>query len=159
LRSIYLSLTWKRLKSINPWNWTLDFSLVVVPGDLSLGGVANPPPVVNISGLGIFSGASTVFTPASLSASSNAEASFSIPNSAALTNGAPIAEVFFDTTGLSNGDVFLYGPDATFFNAGAEFETASVLTFFGTVVAVPEPSSASFLLALGSIVLMRRKRG
>ena len=122
-----------------------------------------PPPIVNISGLGVFSGASTVFTPAT-PANSRAGASFSIPNSTVLTDGAPIAEVFFDTTGLSGGDSITFGFDGTtFFNAGAEIDANSVLTNFAFVVAdpepsVPEPSSAGLLLALGSIGMMRRRR-
>ena len=118
------------------------------------GGVSPPPPVVNISGLGIFSGASTNFTPSNFGAS----ASFSLPNGAFLTENSPIAEVFFDTSGLSDGDVIEYGVDGFFFSGGTEFETINGLTFFANVEAVPEPSSAGLLLALGSIAMMRRKR-
>ena len=138
-----------------------------VPVGSFFGAVSPPPPVVNISGLGIFSGASTVFTPANLSATSDAGASFSLPNSAVLTDGAPIAEVFFDTTGLSGGDSIAFGFDnSIFFNAGEEVDANGVLTNFAFVeavpepngTAVPEPSSAALILALGSIVMMRRKR-
>lgn len=124
-----------------------------------LGGVANPPPVTNISGLGIFSGATASFTPASLSASSDAEGLLSIPNSVSLIDNAPVAEVFFDTTGLSDGDTFAYGVTGDFINGNERFETVNVLTFFATVEAVPEPSSAGLLLALGSFTMLRRKRG
>ena len=116
-------------------------------------GVSPPPPVLNISGLGIFSGASTVFT-----AGPDAEASFSLPSGAFLTENSPIAEVFFDTSGLSDGDSIEYGVTGSFFSGGTEFETVNVLTFFATVQSVPEPSSAGILFALGSIVMMRRKR-
>ena len=130
---------------------SLDISVPV--GSFFYGVVSPPPPVLNISGLGIFSGASTVFT-----AGPDAEASFSLPSGAFLTENSPIAEVFFDTSGLSDGDSIEYGITGSFFSGGTEFETVNVLTFFANVEAVPEPSSAGLLLALGSIAMMRRKR-
>ena len=120
-----------------------------------------PPPVVNISGLGIFGEGAAVFTPASLSAGSAANASLSIPTSAALIEGAPVAEVFLDTTGLAPGIVFFEFDDqtanTTFLNAGVPVDTASFLTN-GFRVSVPEPSVAVFLVGLGAAVLVRRIR-
>jgi len=139
---------------------SLELSIDVLDAGF-FGTVTNPPAVVGVSGLGIFSGASTNFTPANVSASSQAEVVFSIPNSIVLADNTPVAEVFFDTTnGLSDGDVFAYGFNGDFVNngTGERFETASVLTFFGTIEQVPEPSSAALLLALGSVIMMRRKR-
>ena len=117
----------------------------------------NAPQVVNISGLGIFSGASTVFTPAP-SPNSDATALLSIPNSTPFIDDAPVAEVFFDTSGLSDGDTFAYGITGDFLNDNERFETINVLTFLATVEAVPEPSSAGLLFALGSTLMMRRRR-
>ena len=136
---------------------SLDFSITVLDVDFS-GSSIVAPTVTNISGLGIFSGATASFTPANLSASSNAEGVLSIPNSTALIDNAPVAEIFFDTTGLSEGDTFLYGFSGDFVNGNERFETFSALTFFGTAVSVPEPSSAGFILALGGVAMLRRKR-
>ena len=131
------------------------------PQSLQFSGVATPP-VVNISGLGIFGGASTVFTPANLSASSAAEASLSILSSEALVEGAPVAEVILDTTGLSPGDTVIFGfnnatASTSFFNDGVAVDTTFVLTN-GFTVSVPEPSTVTFMLTLGSVVLVRRMR-
>ena len=116
------------------------------------------PTVVNVSGQGIFSGATTVFTPANVSGSSFAEGSLIIPVSAVPAQGAPIAEIFFDTTGLSNGDQFIFGFDqsSTFLNGDTVVSTTSQLTFTANVV--PEPSSVGILFAMGSLVMLRRKR-
>ena len=130
---------------------------VDIPPALNPGGV---PTVVNITGQGIFSGGSAVFTPAT--PSSSAQGSFSIPVSTAPTVQAPIAEIFFDTTGFSVGDQILFGlfdntNGSTFSDAGEPLETAIQLTFTADI-AVPEPSSAGLLFALGCIGMIRRKR-
>ena len=117
--------------------------------------LSNPPPVVNISGLGIFSEATTVFTPFG---QSNAAALLSLPNSTALTGTSPVAEIFFDTSELSVDDFFIYSVESAFFDGNQRFQSANVETFFATAVAVPEPSSAGFLAVLGSIAMMRRRR-
>ena len=119
-------------------------------------------PVVNVNGDGIFSGASVVFTPADLSSSSLAEASISIPFGAAILDPAPIAEIFFDTTALSDGDEISFGfvdgiNTTTFLNADTPVETNILLTFTA-IVAVPEPSSAAIFLALGCAGIARRRR-
>ena len=107
-----------------------------------------PANIVNISGLGVFSGASTTFTPASISASSAAEASLLLPVVSAIpTSSSPIAEIFFDTSGLSIGDSvsFVLGgnaPNTIFTNAGATITTNFQASFTADVVGVPEPSSA-----------------
>ena len=117
------------------------------------------PTVVGVSGLGVFSGSSSTFTPAALSGSSFAEASLSIPTSTQLSDGL-IVEIFFDTTGLLDGDQFLYGftQNSTFSNAGVPIFTTSQPTFGATGQSVPEPSSSGILLALGTIAMVRRKR-
>ena len=120
--------------------------------------LSNPPPVVNISGLGIFSGATTVFTPIGQSNLNGGGAVLSLPDSTALTGISPVAEIFFDTSGLSDGDTFAYGVESAFFDGNQRFESVNVLTFFATAEAVPEPSSAGFLAVLGSIAMMRRRR-
>ena len=112
-------------------------------------------PVVNISGLGIFSEATTVFTPFG---QSNAAALLSLPNSTALTGSSPVAEIFFDTSELSVDDFFIYSVESAFFDGNQRFQSANVETFFATAVAVPESSSAGFLAVLGSIAMMRRRR-
>ncbi len=135
---------------------SLDLSVGVLASDVGGNNILNPAPVQSISGLGIFSGATTVFTPASQGGDANAL--LSIPNSTTLTGNPLVAEIFFDTTGLSDGDTFAYGVTGDFLNGNERFETINVLTFFATATAVPEPSSAGVLLALGTIVMMRRKR-
>ena len=120
--------------------------------------ISNPPPVVNISGLGIFSEATTVFSPIGQSNLNGGTAVLSLPDSTALTGTSPVAEIFFDTSGLSGGDTFAYGVESAFFDGNQRFESANVLTFFATAEAVPEPSSAGFLAVLGSIAMMRRRR-
>ena len=120
------------------------------------------PPITNLSGLGIFSDATVSFTPTDF----GGEALLSIPNAAALNDNTPVAEVFFDTTRLSDGDTFIYSIDGAFIDGVSfigvdqRYATTSVETFFATIDAnaVPEPSSAGFLLALATTVMMRRKR-
>ena len=129
---------------------------------ISLGSAATLPPITNLSGLGIFSAATVSFTPTDF----GGEALLSIPNAAALNDNTPVAEVFFDTTGLSDGDTFIYSIDGAFIDGVSfigvdqRYATTSVETFFATIDAnaVPEPSSAGFLLALATTVMMRRKR-
>ena len=123
--------------------------------DVSIQASPNAPAVVNISGLGIFSEATTVFTPFG---QSNAAALLSLPNSTALTGTSPVAEIFFDTSELSVDDFFIYSVESAFFDGNQRFQSANVETFFATAVAVPEPSSAGFLAVLGSIAMMRRRR-
>lgn len=132
---------------------------VQTPSAGSLSSVS--PTVVNVSGQGVFSAGSATFTPANVSASSFAEASLSIPAAAVPTQGAPFAEIFFDTSGLVAGDQFTFGLDqnTTFLNSRALVPTTSQLTFTANVATVPEPSSVSILFALGSAVVLRRKRG
>ena len=120
------------------------------------------PTITNLSGLGIFSDATVSFTPTDF----GGEALLSIPNAAVLNDNTPVAEVFFDTTGLSDGDTFIYSIDGAFIDGVSfigvdqRYATTSVETFFATIDAnaVPEPSSAGFLLALATTVMMRRKR-
>lgn len=129
---------------------------------LGFGSAATLPPITNLSGLGIFSDATVSFTPTDF----GGEALLSIPNAAALNDNTPVAEVFFDTTGLSDGDTFIYSIDGAFIDGVSfigvdqRYATTSVETFFATIDAnaVPEPSSAGFLLALATTVMMRRKR-
>ena len=120
--------------------------------------ISNPPPVVNISGLGSFSGATTVFTPIGQSNLNGGGAVLSLPDSTALTGTSPVAEIFFDTSELSVDDFFIYSVESAFFDGNQRFQSANVETFFATAVAVPEPSSAGFLAVLGSIAMMRRRR-
>jgi len=77
---------------------------------ISLGSAATNPPITNLSGLGIFSDATVSFTPTDF----GGEALLSIPNAAALNDNTPVAEVFFDTTRLSDGDTFIYSIDGAF---------------------------------------------
>ena len=140
----------------------LDLFIDVLPAGGALPGQSQSmiaPTVVGVSGLGVFSGSSSTFTPAALSGSSFAEASLSIPTSTQLSDGL-IAEISLDTTGLLDGDQFLFGfSQNTFFsNAGVPIDTGSQLTFVVTGQSVPEPSSSGILLALGTIVMVRRKR-
>lgn len=129
---------------------------------ISLGSAATNPPITNLSGLGIFSDATVSFTPTDF----GGEALLSIPNAAALNDNTPVAEVFFDTTRLSDGDTFIYSIDGAFIDGVSfigvdqRYATTSVETFLATIDAnaVPEPSSAGFLLALATTVMMRRKR-
>ena len=129
---------------------------------LGFNSAATLPPITNISGLGIFSDATVSFTPTDF----GGEALLSIPNAAVLNDNTPVAEVFFDTTGLSDGDTFIYSIDGAFIDGVSfigvdqRYATTSVETFFATIDAnaVPEPSSAGFLLALATTVMMRRKR-
>ena len=118
------------------------------------------PEITNISGLGIFEGATTSFTPFSplngFPNRSDAEAVFSIPSSTALVDNAPIAEIFFDTSELSEGNLFNYSISGVFLNGNERFEANNAFNFVATVV--PEPSSAAFMLALGSVAMLRRKR-
>ena len=119
------------------------------------------PPVVNISGAGIFGGASSVFTPANVAAGSPAQATLSIPATTTVAIRTPIAEVFFDTTGFSDGDQFIFSANSsTFANGGLVFVTAAADDpAFGTIAsAVPEPSSGTLLLALASVAMIRRNR-
>ena len=129
---------------------------------LGFNSAATLPPITNISGLGIFSDATVSFTPTDF----GGEALLSIPNAAVLNDNTPVAEVFFDTTGLSDGDTFIYSIDGAFIDGVSfigvdqRYATTSVETFLATIDAnaVPEPSSAGFLLALATTVMMRRKR-
>ena len=97
----------------------------------------------------------------------NTSGTFSIPTSAIPVTGDPIAEIFFDTTGVPDGASVIFGVNGNgpfpgvgntnFFNNGVAIDTFSALTLeFG--VSAPEPSSAGILLALGGVVAMRRKR-
>ena len=82
-------------------------------------------------------------------------------NAAALNDNTPVAEAFFDTTGLSDGDTFIYSIDgASFIGVDQRYATTNAETFFATIDAnaVPEPSSAGFLLTVATTVMMRRKR-
>ena len=137
----------------------LDLVISVSPGFPGQSQSMIAPPVIGVTGLGVFSGSSSTFTPAALSGSSFAEASLSIPTSTQLSDGL-IAEISLDTTGLLDGDQFLFGfSQNTFFsNAGVPIDTGSQLTFVVTGQSVPEPSSSGILLALGTIAMVRRKR-
>ena len=123
---------------------------------LGFNSAATLPPITNISGLGMFSDATVSFTPTDF----GGEALLSIASAAVLNDNTPVAEVFFDTTGLSDGDTFIYSIDGAFIDVDQIYATTNFETFFATIDAnaVPEPSSAGFLLALATTVMMRRKR-
>jgi len=120
---------------------------------------ANSPTVVNITaGQGPFSGGTNTFTPAVPLVGAADQASFSLPTSTTVSTGV-LAEIVFDTTNLSDGDTFtFFVPNPVASNGGVEVETAVQLQFDVTVQSIPEPSSATVLLALGSVFMMRRKR-
>jgi len=110
---------------------------------------------------GIFGGASSVFTTANVAAGSLAQATLTIPTATTVAVGTPIAEVFFDTSGFSDGDQFIFSASSsTFANGGLIFTTAAADDpAFGTISSsVPEPSSGTLLLALASVAMIRRNR-
>jgi len=155
----------------NPSNLSVDTLNLVLNGFSLNSDVVR---LVGINGLGIFDGVSSADLSETVSpfGDSTVTGSLSIASSAVAEGN--IAEFILDTTGVpsavqsSPDSVFdgvfevSFGLNSntgatTFLNDGAVVPTTNFLTLSFNV-AVPEPSSAGVLLALGSIVMMRRKR-
>lgn len=150
----------------------LALTLVIGDGGTLLGGSTVDPDIVSIFGRGILEPGAVDSNPSVFAAVSTPQlniSSTSISGGAVPLDGLAIAEIFFDTSNLSPGDTFDVAFSAgagtaptLFFNAGAEVGTSFPDNFVVTVVgdspAIPEPSSAVVLFALGSIGMMRRKR-
>ncbi len=122
------------------------------------------PPIHGVTGLGIFSNTTPVFTSTDfpeLFGTFNSF-SFSLPTPVVLSDNDPsraIAEFSLDTSGLSDGDFVSFGLAASQFFIGDErINTTALLSFNFEAEAIPEPSSACVLLGLGCVAALRRKR-
>lgn len=154
----------------------LNFFLVIEDGGAAIGGAATDPPIVSFTPTGFFGASTPAFATSAPLATNGA---FTLPTGVTAIPGAapaPFAFLDVDTSSLSVGSTFAVSlagalpagsfnsefldlsgnPVATTFEGGQPF----IVTVVGedAVAAVPEPSSAAVLIAIGSLVAMRRKR-
>lgn len=133
--------------------------------NLTLITASDGPVVSSITGLGLLAG-NTPSHPAGAAPGGTAVSStFLGPFNPQSIDGQDFVSVGFDTTALNVGDTFnlalsFSGVDTFFNDNSTDIDVNASDVFQITVVgeAIPEPSSAAFLLATGSLALLRRRK-